>query len=129
VISKVFLSNLRRSSIVEKFAGLDTAFDRLRSHSSALNQHRRLEKQLAVLDRKIAAWSKVFLPEKQMNDLLQRASMFEIGDKAAPRGLLLTGPPGTGKTLVARSLGESMQCNFQQLSIADLKQPQLGASG
>jgi phytoene dehydrogenase-like protein len=48
VISKVFLSNLRRSSIVEKFAGLDTAFDRLRSHSSALYQHRRLEKQLAA---------------------------------------------------------------------------------
>jgi SpoVK/Ycf46/Vps4 family AAA+-type ATPase len=129
VISKVFLSNLRRSSIVEKFAGLDTAFDRLRSHSSALNQHRRLEKQLAVLDRKIAAWSKVFLPEKQMNELLQRTNMFEVGDKAAPRGLLLTGPPGTGKTLVARSLAESMQCNFQQLSIADLKQQQLGASG
>jgi SpoVK/Ycf46/Vps4 family AAA+-type ATPase len=129
VISKVFLSNLRRSSIVEKFTGLDTAFDRLRSHSSALNQHRRLEKQLAVLDRKIAAWSKVFLPDKQMNELLQRANMFEVGDKAAPRGLLLTGPPGTGKTLVARSLAESMQCNYQQLSIADLKQQQLGASG
>jgi MoxR-like ATPase len=36
--------------------------------------------------------------------------------------LLLEGPTGSGKTLVARSLAESMQCNFQQLSIADLKQ-------
>ncbi len=129
VISKVFLANLQRPSIVEKFAQLDTAFDQLRSHSSVLNKQRRMEKQLATLDRKIAAWSKVFLPEKQMNELLQRASMFEVGDKAAPRGLLLTGLPGTGKTLVARSVAESMQCNYQQLSIADLKQQQLGASG
>ena len=43
--------------------------------------------------------------------------------------LLLEGPAGSGKTLVARSLAESMQCNFQQLSIADFKQQQLGASG
>ena len=93
------------------------------------NQFRKLERQLALLDRKIAAWSEVSLPEKQINELLQRANMFEVRDKAAPRGLLLTGPPGTGKTLVARSLAESMQCNFQQLSIADLKQQQLGASG
>jgi SpoVK/Ycf46/Vps4 family AAA+-type ATPase len=129
VISKVFLANLRRPSIVEKFTLLDNAYDRLRAHGTVFNNHRHLERQLAMLDRKIAAWSKVFLPERQMNDLLQRASMFEVGDKAAPRGLLLTGPPGTGKTLVARSLAESMQCNFQQLSIADLKQQQLGASG
>ena len=129
VISKVFLANLQRPSIVEKFANLDQAFDRLRAHGKVVNLQHRLEKQLATLDRKIAAWSKVFLPEKQMNELLQRASMFEAGDKAAPRGLLLAGPPGTGKTLVARSLAESMQSNYQQLSIADLKQQQLGASG
>ena len=45
------------------------------------------------------------------------------------RPLLLEGPAGSGKTLVARSLAESMQCNYQQLSIADLKQQQPGASG
>jgi SpoVK/Ycf46/Vps4 family AAA+-type ATPase len=129
VISKVFLTNLRRPSVVEKFAQLDQAFERLRAHGKVVNLHRRLEKQLAALDRKIAAWSKVLLPEKQMNELLQRSNMFEVGDKAAPRGLLLTGPPGTGKTLVARSVAESMQCHYQQLSIADLKQQQLGASG
>jgi SpoVK/Ycf46/Vps4 family AAA+-type ATPase len=129
VISKVFLANIRRPSMIEKFALLDNAYEQLGAHGKVLNHHRRLEKQLAALDRKIAAWTKVFLPEKQMNELLQRANMFEVGDKAAPRGLLLTGPPGTGKTLVARSLAESMQCNFQQLSIADLKQQQLGASG
>jgi hypothetical protein len=85
VISKVFLANLRRPSVVEKFAQLDQAFDRLRAHGKVVNLHRRLEKQFAALDRKIAAWGKVFLPEKQMNELLQRANMFEVGDKAAPR--------------------------------------------
>ena len=45
------------------------------------------------------------------------------------RPLLLEGPAGSGKTLVARSLAESMQCNYQQLSTADLKQQQPGASG
>jgi len=72
---------MRRPSIVEKFALLDNACDRLRAYSKALNQHRWFEKQLAVLDRKIAAWSKVFLPEKQMNELLQRANMFEVGTR------------------------------------------------
>jgi SpoVK/Ycf46/Vps4 family AAA+-type ATPase len=99
------------------------------ARSALLNNYRKLERQLALLDRKIAAWSKVSLPEKQVNELLQRASMFEMRDPAAPRGLLLTGPPGTGKTLIARSVAESMQCHYQQLSIADLKQQQLGASG
>ncbi|HTF69284.1 MAG TPA: ATP-binding protein, partial [Edaphobacter sp.] len=129
VISQVYLEHMQRPSIVQDFAGLEHAYGRLIARSALLNNYRKLEQELALLDRKIAAWSKVFLPEKQMNELLQRANMFEVGDKAAPRGLLLTGPPGTGKTLVARSVAESMQCNFQQLSIADLKQQQLGASG
>jgi hypothetical protein len=129
VISQVYLENMQRPPIVQDFSLLEKAYDQLRAHGTVLNQFRRLERQLALLDRKIAAWTKVSLPEKQVSELLQRANMFEVGDKAAPRGLLLTGPPGTGKTLVARSLAESMQCNFQQLSIADLKQQQLGASG
>jgi hypothetical protein len=84
VISKVFLANIRRPSMIEKFALLDNAYEQLGAHGKVLNHHRRLEKQLAALDRKIAAWTKVFLPEKQMNELLQRANMFEVGDKAAP---------------------------------------------
>ena len=64
VISKVFLTNLRRPSVVEKFTQLDQAFDRLRAHGKVVNLHRRLEKQLALLDRKIAAWSKVFASRK-----------------------------------------------------------------
>jgi hypothetical protein len=129
VISQTYLANMTLPSIVHDFALLDNAYQRLKAHSGALNEVERLQKQLATLDRKIAAWSKVALPEKQRNELLQRATLFEIGDRAAPRGLLLTGSPGTGKTLIARSLAESMQCHYQQLSIADLKKQQLGASG
>jgi ATPase family associated with various cellular activities (AAA) len=129
VISKVFLANLRRPSVVEKFAQLDQAFDRLRAHGKVVNLHRRLEKQLAALDRKIAAWSKVFLPEKQMNEVLQRANMFEVGDKAAPRGLLLTGPPGTGKTQIARTLANESGLGFLAATTADVKANFLGQSG
>jgi SpoVK/Ycf46/Vps4 family AAA+-type ATPase len=129
IISQVYLENMQRPSIVQDFAVLESAYSKLTARGALRNSYRKLERQLALLDRKIAAWSKVSLPEKQVNELLQRASMFEVRDPASPRGLLLTGPPGTGKTLVARSLAESMQCHFQQLSIADLKQQQLGASG
>ena len=129
IISQVYLENMQRPSIVQDFAVLESAYSKLTARGALRNSYRKLERQLALLDRKIAAWSKVSLPEKQVNELLQRASMFEMRDPAAPRGLLLTGPPGTGKTLVARSVAESMQCHFQQLSIADLKQQQLGASG
>ena len=70
-------------SIVHDFALLDNAYERLKAHSGALNEIQRLQKQLATLDRKIAAWSKVALPEKQRNELLLRATLFEIGDRAA----------------------------------------------
>ncbi|HEY1964111.1 MAG TPA: ATP-binding protein, partial [Acidobacteriaceae bacterium] len=129
IISKTYLENMTLPSILKDFALLDDAGGRLKAHGRALNEIERLQRQLATLDHKIAAWSKVALPEKQRNELLQRATLFEIGDRAAPHGLLLTGPPGTGKTLIARSLAESMQCHYQQLSIADLKKQQLGASG
>jgi hypothetical protein len=85
VISQVYLENMQRPSIIQDFSLLEKAYDQLRAHSTVLNQFRRLERQLALLDRKIAAWSKVSLPEKQVNELLQRASMFEMRDPAAPR--------------------------------------------
>src|SRR5260370_30914362 len=49
--------------------------------------------------------------------------------EAAPRGLLLHGPTGTGKSLIARTLAETLSCDFQNLSLADIKQEHLGASG
>lgn len=55
--------------------------------------------------------------------------MFENGDPAAPRGLLLQGPTGTGKSLIARTIASTLDCDFQNLSLADLKHEHLGASG
>lgn len=43
--------------------------------------------------------------------------------------LLLEGPAGSGKSLVGRTLAETMGCDFQKLSPADLKEEHLGASG
>jgi SpoVK/Ycf46/Vps4 family AAA+-type ATPase len=42
---------------------------------------------------------------------------------------LLTGPSGTGKTLIASSVAASLNASFQKLSLPDLKQENLGASG
>jgi len=74
-------------------------------------------------------WRQVHIPEHQKLDILRRAELFERNDAAAPHGLLLTGPPGTGKTFIARTLREMMGCDFQMLSLADLKQQTVGASG
>jgi hypothetical protein len=57
VISQVYLENMQRPSIVQDFAGLEHAYGRLIARSALLNNYRKLEQQLAVLDRKIAAWS------------------------------------------------------------------------
>jgi hypothetical protein len=129
VISKTYLENMFLPSIVSDFARLDNAYERLKAHSGALNEVQRLQKQLATLDRKIVAWSKVSLPEKQRSELLQRATLFEIGDRAAPRGLLLTGPPGTGKTQIARTLANEGGLGFLAATTADVKANFLGQSG
>ena len=81
------------------------------------------------IEKAAESWRQVHIPEGQKLDILRRAELFERNDPAAPRGLLLTGPPGTGKTFVARTLREMMGCDFQMLSLADLKQQTVGASG
>jgi transitional endoplasmic reticulum ATPase len=43
--------------------------------------------------------------------------------------LILEGPAGSGKSLIAKTLAETLSCDFQNLSLADLKQEHLGASG
>src|SRR4030088_1675736 len=43
--------------------------------------------------------------------------------------LLLEGPAGSGKSLIARTLAETLSCDFQNLSFADIKREHLGASG
>jgi SpoVK/Ycf46/Vps4 family AAA+-type ATPase len=45
------------------------------------------------------------------------------------RPLLLEGPAGSGKSLIGSTIAETTSCDFQKLSVADLKQENLGASG
>jgi SpoVK/Ycf46/Vps4 family AAA+-type ATPase len=106
----------------ERFAALRASWDKKNQLTHATASSRRIEKAAGT-------WSQVHIPERQKLDILRRAELFERNDAAAPRGLLLTGPPGTGKTLVARTLREMMGCDFQMLSLADLKDQKVGASG
>jgi SpoVK/Ycf46/Vps4 family AAA+-type ATPase len=106
----------------ERFAALRSSWNKKVQLTRATTSSRRIEKAAET-------WRQVHIPEGQKLDILRRAELFERNDPAAPRGLLLTGPPGTGKTFVARTLREMMGCDFQMLSLADLKQQTLGASG
>jgi transitional endoplasmic reticulum ATPase len=87
-----------------------------------------LEQRIKSLDRKLTTWSKVSLPTKTLNELVQRTELFENNDPAAPRGLLLEGPSGTGKTLTARCIAEATNCYFEAITLADVKQKELGFS-
>jgi SpoVK/Ycf46/Vps4 family AAA+-type ATPase len=84
---------------------------------------------LRRLENSTKVWQRVHLPESQKLEILRRMELFESSDPAAPRGLLLHGPTGTGKSLIARTLAETLSCDFQSLSLADIKQEHLGASG
>jgi SpoVK/Ycf46/Vps4 family AAA+-type ATPase len=106
----------------ERFAALRASWDKKDQLTRATTSSLRIEKAAET-------WCQVHIPERQKLDILRRAELFERNDAAAPRGLLLTGPPGTGKTFVARTLREMMGCDFQMLSLADLKQQTVGASG
>jgi SpoVK/Ycf46/Vps4 family AAA+-type ATPase len=106
----------------ERFALLRASWNKKDQLTRATASSQRIEKAAE-------SWSQVHIPERQKLDILRRAELFERNDAAAPRGLLLTGPPGTGKTFVARTLREMMGCDFQMLSLADLKQQTVGASG
>jgi transitional endoplasmic reticulum ATPase len=66
-------------------------------------------------------WSQVVLKPEVKQAILSKIQMFNSGDKAAPRGLLLYGPPGTGKTEIARRIADSTNSGFEALSIASLK--------
>jgi SpoVK/Ycf46/Vps4 family AAA+-type ATPase len=106
----------------ERFAVLRASWNKKDQLTRATASSLRIEKAAGI-------WRQVHIPEHQKLDILRRAELFERNDPAAPRGLLLTGPPGTGKTFVARTLREMMGCDFQMLSLADLKQQTVGASG
>src|SRR5262249_48694397 len=74
-------------------------------------------------------WSQIVLKPEIKTSILSKIRMFNSGDKATPRGLLLYGPPGTGKTEIARRIADSASCAFQSLSIASLKGGYMGQSG
>lgn len=92
-----------------------------RMHSCRRMSPRRWSVRLAAFTRPILS--------RRRSGILRGAELFEAGDPAAPSGLLLSGPSGTGKSLIGRTLAETMGCDFQKLSPADLKEEHLGASG
>lgn len=74
-------------------------------------------------------WARIVLAPEVKEDILSKVRMFNRGDKAAPKGLLLYGPPGTGKTEIARRIAESADCHFMPLKAPDLKAGYIGQSG
>jgi SpoVK/Ycf46/Vps4 family AAA+-type ATPase len=127
VIPRLFAETL--ADFQSDLNGFEQAFDALRSHWRTNAEIARLQDRSLRLQKAAGVWAAVKLPERQKLEILRGAELFETGDAAAPRGLLLTGPPGTGKTLVGRTLAETLGCDFQSLSLADLKEVNLGASG
>ncbi len=127
VIPRLFAEAI--PSVQTDLDGFEEAFAAWREQWELNRELTRLRDASSQLQRASAAWTKVQLPERQKMEILRGAELFEAGDAAAPRGLLLIGSPGVGKTFVGRTLGETMGCDFQKLSLADLKEEHLGASG
>jgi SpoVK/Ycf46/Vps4 family AAA+-type ATPase len=74
-------------------------------------------------------WSEIVLKPDVKESLLGMIRMFNSGDKAAAKGLLLYGPPGTGKTEIARKIAKSTGCKFLEVKPSDLKGGYVGQSG
>jgi transitional endoplasmic reticulum ATPase len=94
-----------------------------------------LEKQFAPKGEKVTeeqiqkVWSEIVLKPEVKDSLLDMIRMFNRGDKAAAKGLLLYGPPGTGKTEIARKIAKSTGCKFLEVKPSDLKAGYVGQSG
>ena len=126
-LPRVFVRQLPKFQLELRLA--EESFESIRASWDRKNQLARASANLCRIVGAAEAWRRVYIPERQKLDILRRAELFERNDPAAPRGLLLTGPPGTGKTLVARTVRDMMGCDFQMLSLADLKEQKVGASG
>jgi SpoVK/Ycf46/Vps4 family AAA+-type ATPase len=74
-------------------------------------------------------WSEIVLKPDVKASLLGMIRMFNRGDKAAAKGLLLYGPPGTGKTEIGRTIAKSTGCKFLEVKPSDLKGGYVGQSG
>jgi SpoVK/Ycf46/Vps4 family AAA+-type ATPase len=127
VIPDVFSNALTRYQ--SDLSKIIPRFDALSEHWYAKNLVAATTSRLRSLPGSAIAWQKVRLPENQKLAILRRMELFERADPAAPRGLLRQGPPGTGKSLLARTIATTVGCDFQNLSLADLKHEHLGASG
>ena len=125
-LPRSFLSVLPEFS--GELLGAEQAFAELRRTWEATEQLALVKKQLEGIERVSALWQRVHIPEHQKLELLRRFELFEDGDPAAPRGLLLVGPPGTGKTSIARTVAETLSCHIQLLSLPDFKRVNLGDS-
>lgn len=128
-------ADLIPESLAKRFddvrALLVEAEGRLRTALQLKTQRERtatLERQLASIRNRAKAWSQVHIPTAQVLDLLKNAEHFEVGDPAAPKGLLLTGVPGTGKSLIAKTLAETSGCSFHHAGLADLKSAHIGGT-
>ena len=126
VLPRAFLSALPEFS--GELQAAEHAFAALRRTWEAADQLALARKQLEGIDHASELWRRVYIPEHQKVELLRRLELFEDGDPAAPRGLLLKGPPGTGKTWIARTIAETLNCHIQLLSLPDFKRPNLGES-
>jgi SpoVK/Ycf46/Vps4 family AAA+-type ATPase len=127
VLPKVFAEAL--PEFRPYLATAERLFAPIRASWDVREQITRGTRQLERLAGSVAAWRRVRIPDEQKLDILRRMELFEITDPAAPHGLLLSGPTGTGKSLIARTIAETTSCDFQKLSLPDLKQENLGASG
>ena len=76
-----------------------------------------------------AVWSQIVLSPPVTESILSMIRLFNSGNKAAPKGLLLWGPPGTGKTEIARLLAKSTGCEFLSTDLSKLKGSHIGESG
>ena len=128
VISESYLHSFRLEFMQNYLVQVQSAYDKMMSYYVAQATVGSLERKIQKLDGKVCAWKKISVPTKTMNEILRRTELFEMGDAAAPTGLLFDGPSGTGKTTIAECLAESMRCNFVKVSLADVKQRELGAS-
>ena len=87
---------------------------------------KKTEQDLKVIEE---TWRNIAIAPEVKTRLKALAQHFDEGSEAASKGLLLYGPPGTGKTMIAKTLAESMGCDFFPLSLPDLKGAHLGESG
>lgn len=109
--------------LLETEAGI---FQRLRTLIKAVDSNLIADLDIGHMKER---WNSIVLPDDSKEQLLRAAILFALGDKSAPKGILLKGPPGTGKTLLSDVIATSIGIPMIKLSIADIKGKVIGESG